>query len=138
MPKQHWAVTPISLSAKAALWGALYSVRAAIGDPGDGSFGWVALQWAPDGSYVDVPMVNLGYLPWRFVLTVRGPEGHWVDPAGRAEHRDWIAPRSVRWVRMFAPAPSSPGSWVRMELCTDPRLWWLRAAECHHFRQEWE
>lgn len=131
--RQHSPVTAYTMLAKAGLWAWVWSVRASVGDPGDGSFGWVAWTWGPQGEWVDVPMVNLGYLPWLFELRIRSRGVPFRDPDGREVHRAWIGPRSVRWVRMQPAEPLRPDEKVEVELCTTPALAWLRPVECHAF-----
>ena len=131
---QHSPMTLYSLAAKAGLWAWLWSVRASIGDPGDGSFGWVGPRWGERAAWVEVPAINLGYLPWRFTLRVYSEGGvPYRGPDGEQVVRLWIGPRSVRWVRMEAMGPLNAGEPVRIELCTDPALGWIRAVECHAY-----
>ena len=131
---QHSPITVWSLVSKAGLWGLLWSVRASIGDPGDGSFGWVSPLWGERAGWIEVPAINLGFLPWRFVLRVQSEGGvPYRGPNGEQEVRLWIGPRSVRWVRMEAMGPINAGEYIRLELCTDPALGWLRSQECHRY-----
>ena len=140
MVGQHSMLTVYSLLAKAGLWAWLWTVRASIGDPGDGSFGWVLPQSRPDGS-VDVPLVNLGYLPWMFTFSMQAAGVDWVDPSGRTVHSTWIGPRQVKWVRMRPKTPIQPGTPVTgsLRMCTSQQLAWLRPQECHaySFRLPW-
>lgn len=134
MVGQHSIMTVYSLLAKAGLWAWIWSVRAAIGDPGDGSFGWVRTEWGPQGAWVEVPVVNLGYLPWLFELEVHSEGGvPYLGPDGQPVVEVWVAPRSVRRVRLVAAGQLNRGEDVRFALCTSPRLGWLRTPDCHVF-----